>query len=805
MDIMMMDMPMEQIDIGMLSQMRLDLKAARQALEMFGDEAPQEAVEQVAAMEQMVETLESEQRRRLDGLAQYLHSEFERCIKARTNIDRRMLQDERQYEGRSRTSEPNKRYPNDVESGDNDDTVATIHATRSFTNLFAARVVDMVLPANEIPFRVDPDPNPDPACIPTFAPPQPQVSQDPETGQQTQTDPTPEDIRLALEDANERAAGKMQNTLRDQLMEGGLQKHGRRAIHDAMRIGLGILRGPFVQYKRRTKVRFAEGAPEPSVEVDELTVPGLAYVNPWYFWYDMTPGLDKARKTFEFEPYDRSEMMGLKKYPNMIVGAIDELLAETKPCIEGPLAEAVSKRNSELNMVEPLDGRWAVIRVFAAIDPKKLKEIGGMDWPHDNVMPLIEMLMCNGKCLKWKLSELECDYRVPYYAFTPFPCDDTIYGWSVPYMARSAQKTLDGAWEATKLNAAVSSGAMIFMLKSAIQPKDGKWNWGGPKYFDFMPNGVELRVQDAVQSLVIPSNVEGNLQLVEKAMDNMSQDTMLSQVLQGDISEAANSPASGLVQIINLHTIIQRDIATRFDDGVAQPMPQAFAQWNLLYNDDQGCKGDFNIRATASSAFVAKDVQTQHLQVLTTMAQQPQFAGFTDSYALWQANVEILDIPRKDQICKPRDKALADQAAMQQSQGDPAVQAKMAEIDLGKQKAEMDLQVRMKEIELETARLQSDQQLKMAELQTKMKIAQMDLQRAYVEASAKREIDIAALDAQIDKATRDQASSSAIEGAKLSQKAQADQQKLQIQVAKLAQDSQRIELAKNPSPDSALD
>jgi hypothetical protein len=801
---------MQQIDISVLSQMRLDLKAAKQALDMFaerGEEAPQEAVAQVEAMEQMLAAVEGEQRRRLDALAMHLTSEFERCVKARTNVDRRMMQDERQYEGRSRVADPNKRYPNDTDSDSSDDTVATIHATRSFTNLFSARVVDMVLPANEIPFRVDPDPNPDPACIPSFVPPQAQPGEmNPETGEQAPpVEPTPEDIQLAIDDANERAAGKMQNTLKDQLMEGGLQKHGRRAIHDAMRIGVGILRGPFVQYKRRTKVRFTEGAPEPAVEVDELTVPGLAYVNPWYFWYDMTPGLDKARKTFEFEPYDRSEMMGLKKYPNMIVGAIDELLAEPKPCIEGPLAEAVSKRNSELNLVEPLDGRWAVLRVFAAIDPKKLKEIGGIDWPHDNVMPLIEMLMCNGKCLKWKLSELECDYRVPYYAFTPFPCDDTIYGWSVPYMARSAQRTLDGAWEATKLNAAVSSGAMIFLLKSVIQPKDGKWNWGGPKYFDFVPNGIDMRVQDAVQSLVIPSNVEGNLQLVEKAMDNMSQDTMLSQVLQGDISEAANSPASGLVQIINLHTIIQRDIATRFDDGIAQPMPQAYSQWNLLYNDDQGIKGDFNIRATASSAFVAKDVQTQHLQVLTTMAQQPQFAGFTDSYALWQANVEILDVPRKDQICKPRDKALQDQAAMQQSQGDPVVQAKMAELEVQKQKIEADMQIRTQELQLETQRLQTDQQFKMAELQAKIQIAQMDLQRSYVEASAKREIDIASLDAQIDKATSDQAAKSAIEGAKLGQKATHDQQQLELQAAKMAQDAQRITLAQTPSPDSSLD
>lgn len=789
----------DQIDIGQLSQMRLDLKAAKTALEMLGDAAPQEALDQVSEMEAAVEAMEQEQRRRLDSLAQYLNSEFERCIKARTNIDNRMMQDERQYEGRSRISEPNKRYPTDNDTPDLGDTVSTIHATRSYTNLFAARVVDMVLPANEIPYRVDPDPNPDPACVPTFAPPQPTQDE-----QGNPIEPTTEDSSAVLDDANERAAGKMQNTTKDQLMEGGLQRHGRKMIRDAFRIGVGILRGPFQQYKRRNKVRFEEGAPEPAVEVDELTVPGLAYVNPWYFWYDMTPGLDKARKTFELELYDRSELMGLKKYPNIIVGAVDELLSEKEPRVQGPLGEALAKRNRELNLIEPLDGRWAMIRVFAAIDPVKLKEIGGIDWPHENVMPLIEMLMCNGKCVKWKLSELECDYRVPYYAFTPFPCDDTIYGWSIPYMGRSAQHTLDGAWEATKANASISSGAMIFLMKGMFSPKDGAWRQGGPKFFDFMGDGA-VDIRQALQSIVVPSNVEGNLQLVDKAMDNMSQDTMLSQILQGNITEAAQAPAAGLVQLINLHTIIQRDIATQFDDGVAQPLPQAFVQWNLLHNPDIGIKGDFNVRATASSAFVSKDVQTQHLQVLTQMSNDPRFAGFSDAWALWQANVKILDVPDKDQICLPRDKALQNQAAMQQSQGDPIAQAKMAEIELGKQRLEAETQIRMAELQLDQQRMASDQQAKSAELQIKLRIAELDYQRALVEAQSRANIDIAKVDAAADKAANDAASTRAIEAAKLGQKNAIDQQNLDLQAEKLAQDRQRIELAKNPSPDSALD
>lgn len=790
----------ENIDVGMLAQMRLDLEAAEMALAALGDEATDEALEEIDQLRQAVEALEAEQRRRLDALATYLGQEFERCIKARANVDRRMWDDIRQYEGKSRLNVPNKRYPTDNNDAAAEDQENTIHATRSFTNLFAARVVDMVLPTNEVPFRVDPDENPDPLCVPTFVPPEAQEQPGPD-GQPVMVEPTPEDITAALEDANARAAGAMLNTIRDQLFEAGLQKHGRAMIDDGLRIGLGLVRGPFQQYKRRNKVRFVDGAPEPVVEVETMTVPGLAYVNPSMFWYDMTPGLEKARKTFEVELYDRSELMELKKYPGVILQAVDELLEERQPCVTGALGESLKQRNSALGLIEPLDGRWAVVRVYAAIDPQKLREIGGIEWPHADVMPLIEMLMSNNKCLKWKLGELECGYRVPYYAFTPFPCDDTIYGWSVPYMARSAQHNIDGVWEATKLNAAMAAGTQLFLKKKEFTPKDGAFRVVGPKIWEHTGDGP---ITDAMASTVITSNVEGNLKLLEVAKDNMSSDTMLSQILQGDATKAQQT-AAGYVQEINLATVVQRRIAAQFDDGVAQPMAEAFGQWNSLYNPDPSIKGDFDYKGTASSAMIARDVQTQHLQVLTSMAGDPRFAGFTDDYELWAANVAMLDIPRKDQICRPRDKALAEQQRMQQGQQDPAIAAKMAEIDLQKEKLQKESDIRMAELAIEKEKLATDAAYRLKELGLKRDIANLEYQKALVEANARANIDIARVDAQADAATRENASKNAIEGAKLGQQAAKDSAELELKAAKLAQDGQRVQLAQNPSPDSALD
>lgn len=790
-----LDIDPSQLDMAMLEQ----LKAELEQLTMVAAENP-EAQEQLQMLAAELAAVEQEQRRRLDRLTQMLSQEFEKAIRAKQDAESRMIADDRQWDGQTREWGDSKAYPNDSQATSLlDDQSNVVHATRSRQMLYSARLVDMMLPTNEIPFRVDPDENADPTCIPTFAPPPPQQD---EAG--NPIEPSQEDVLGAVDDANNRAASKMQDTIKDQLYEAGLQRHGRRMIDDATRIGVGILRGPFMQYKRKVKVRQVNGSPEPQVEMVSMTVPGLDYVNPYMFWYDMAPCLSKSRKTFEAELYDRARLMELKKYPETIHSAIDELLAEKDPSIPAALSASINRRNQALGLIEPLTGRWAVIRTYMAIEAEKLRDIAGIEWPHEDVMPLIEMLWCNGKCLKWKLAELDCSYRLPYYAFTPFPLDDTIFGASVSYLARTSQSNLDGAWRATLTNAALSSGPQLFMKKGAFSPQDGAWRTLGPKIWDWTDEGVG-DIRAAMQSLLLTSNVQENLELTKQCLDFMDQDTLLSQILQGNITEASQGPAAALVQLINLSTIIQRTLAARADDGVWQPLAEAWGLWNSLYNPDPSIKGDFNYKGIASTALVSRDVQTQHLQVLTQMSADPRFAGFTDNYALWSSNIKILDIPDKDSIALPRDKAMANQAAMQQAQPDPMLEAKMAEIELGRQKLETDAQLRMQEMQLEQQRIAAEQQARADELAIKFQIAQLDYQRALVDAASKREIDIAKLDAETDKAVASDATQRVTKGAEIAQKAAADQAKIDLAAQKMAQDADRIALAKNPSPDSALD
>lgn len=784
------------LDMTMLDALRLKIAEAKEQLgadpePSDGNDGPDVSdnpqIAQLNAAEEAVEHLQQEQTRRLNDMAAQQMKDFEDAVKAKKDVESRMIDDERQYDGKQRVRN-SKAYSTDA--GDafdtNDMDAPIIHATRSRTQLYTARLVDMMLPTHDIPFRVDSATNPDPDCfpqevlqgilqaaqgaaqqgqpqLPQQGAPQAQGAAQPQPGPQqapSQAPPPPADGKALLQQVCDAAASKLQDTIRDQLFEQGLQKHGRKCIGDGCRVGYGIVKGPFAAYRRHRK---AVG-PKSEVVVEERPVPGLDYVNPWLFYYDMMPTLEESSKCWEVHLYDRRKMMDLKRYPRVIAENIDELLDEKEPSLPPALSASLTMRNKALDSQETTKGRWAVIEFHGVIDPDKLKETMGIEWEDENSLPLIEFWFCNGKAIKWKLSPLECDWRVPYYNFTPFPMDDTIFGASVPYLARSSQKVVDASWDATLTNASCAAGPFLFFKKSVFQPMDERWKVRGPTTFNTVSD-LDGPISDAFSSLTIDSNVEGNLELVQRGLDLMDQDTLLNQILQGDISKAGDgTPASALVQMINLSTIVQRMLAAGADDHWFQPMAERWGWWNQLYNPDPGVKGDFEYRGIASSTLVSRDIQVQHTQVLTALAGDPRFSGFCDDYDLFEINTRLLDIPNKDTVLKDKQAAMAAHAAIQAASVPPEVALQQKKLDLEAQslslkerEVEYAHQERMAEIAREQAKDQDDAQLKKADIDAKVLVANAQIQVAFAGLAAKKDVDTAQLMLQIQEASRSDA------------------------------------------------
>ena len=718
-------------DLGMLAPLKKHLSDATSNATMAGD--PQ-AAQLIDTLHQAVSALVDEQTSRLNEYAVGALQDFERAVEAKRDTELLWIDDDRLYNGLD-TLPDSKAYPGDAGDRleDSEGDRPALRAARSRTLRYYARLVDMLIPGNDIPMEVKPPSKPDPQCFPKLA----------LMMEQNQ----PIDPGMVLDTADDAASG-MQEVIKDQLLEQDFQGTGAKKIFDACHIGVGLSKGPIMDYRKRRKPVGGKS----QIVLDESPIPGYQYVNPWMFYYDMAPTLDECSQCWEVHLMDRRAVNDLKRYPNMIEKNVDLLLEDKDPKIPPELKINIDIRNNKRDSVETIRDRWAVIEMHGLIDPEELEKATGTKWDDPKSLPLIEFWFCNGKALKWKLSAMECDWRVPYYNFTPFPCDDTIFGYGVPRMGRGGAKIIKGALDATMLNASCAAGPFIAVKKGEVTPSDGSFRVVGPKMLDVQTDGD---IKDAIYSFLVASNVDGNLALVQKGLDYMDDDILLDQITQGDIA-SEEMPASGLIQVINLKTVFQRMIAKCADNTWFKKQGERWVQWNLQFNPDLSIKGDFDVKGIASTALVSKDLQIQHLQVGMQVSAQPQFNGMVDHYQELDAFYRMLDVPNRGNIMF--DKATADKnaAAAAQQGGDPMVQVKMQELQQNGQQAQAELQLKQQQMQSDQQQAQAEFQLKqqevvfahqerMAEIARQTQNDQINAQTQILVAQSKKDVAIMTL------------------------------------------------------------
>lgn len=719
------------LDLALLDPLRQQLDQAKQ---QAGDDP--EANQQLTAMQAAVDSLVTAQISRLDVLCRDMTAEWQKYVKQRRPIEDRWIDDERQFNGRPVVRD-SKAYSSDAADpnrGNNEPIIS--NATRRKTLMCWGRLCDMLLPANDFPMRVDAPDKPDSAEYPTTFPAamqqaqakvQAAMQQDPQGG--AGNAPKPEDV---LTEVASQQASDMQDDVFEMLQDAKFQSIARKALYDTARIGLGLIKGPFPSLKQCRK--FQQGG---NFDIEETPTAGIAWVNPWFFWYDFSDSLARASKTFEIQLTSRRELADFKRYPRTIASTIDSLLEEKSPKLDGEFRAALDRRNNLTDLKEPLDDVYAVLETHAVITAEKLRDITGIEWDHPE-MPVLHLWSVNGRCIKFKLTPLERDFRLDYYNFTIMPADDTIFGYGYPYLARSGQRFLDGALNATLANAAASVAPLLVVQQGKIQPNREQWRIRGLNILSAESQGQPL--DNFLLPVEVPSNVEQNLKLVEVAEAMIDQDTLFQQILEGGENQE-EMPASGMVMRANLANVFQKSIAAFADDNVFQPLCERLIWWRKMYGEALGkppIEGDMVPKAIASTQLVSKDLALQHTAAAIQMAANPMFAGFFDAYTLAAGFIHNIDgLPNKEQVLHSRDEALENQAKIQQMQqgGDPGLAAKLASEE----------KIAQMKIEAEERMALADQQARLLEMQGRVEVANKTVQAQLIIAAAKAHVDMAAL------------------------------------------------------------
>lgn len=680
---------------------------------------------------------------RLNDLARSAQDRFYECVDDMGPITENMIKDERQFEGHDRVKE-SKRYPSDAPTRDvNNPDRIVLHATRTRTMNFSARLLDMLFPTNDYPVRIVAPPDPKPEDYPgyqielenakqAYAA---QVSQyqtaaasiQQQGGAQPPQQPPPF-VPPSIRDYADECANRMQSAIFAHFDRMKLREKAGDVLDATCKVGWGILNGPYpdIEYKRN----FRSG----ELEVTQNKVPGCEAVSPFRFFYDMTPKMRQSCATFQLEIWNKRQLSEFKAYPNVIVSNVDRLLDKEKPSLPPKVTEAITKRNENTGLCEPTTNVWAVIKANLILTPDEYQRITGAEWTSPD-MPLVELWFGDdGLPLKFKLTPLEHDWQPPYYTMSLFRKDDTAVGYSVPTMARAGQSFVNGSVNALTANAAASSGPILITKRGKIVPNKEEWRIRGLLCLNSLDE--DAPVGDALTSITVQANIDGNLAMLDTALKLLDQDTNYEQILGGNLA-GETIAASSLAQLVNLASVFQRKIARNCDNDLMGPFTERCVWFENLYGDDVTVKGPHVVQGIASTQMVSKDITTQHLQALTKLCEMPDYKAYADKYSLFRANVRMLDIPEKDEIVLPRDKAMENEQQMAASQVDPKIE-----------------EIKSRE-RVEMAKLQQQAQIAMLEMKTRIEEKQLTLQADLVALQTKKEVDVTAIMANVRASTQD--------------------------------------------------
>ena len=631
-------------------------------------------------------------------------------LRQRMTIERRWVADLRRYQGMVTDSER-------IEAADQGRSCIFVKYTRTKADAWAAQMNDMLFPADDRNWGIEPTPVPKLNMISQMV--------------QSQTgEPTPEAARAnqILAEARSRAEA-MEREIDDVLTECDYPAEGRRCIHYAAVLGTGILKGPQVETFTNSKYRQVEGG-EWAGMIEEEERPVTRNVYPWDFVPDMSGReLRDCEYVFERHFMTRKQIRTLPKSYDQ--NAIQKLL-KLDATATHQTADAEGLYN-ELRALSGLDQnyrdrRYEVWEYHGPISIKVLQEVGVELDKDDESMPEVDgiVIFSGDIVLKVMLNPYDTE-EWPYSVFVCEPDEACLFGYGIPHLCANSQDILNTAWRQMLDNGAMAVGEQVVVNKKAVAPADGTWTLKPKKVWLAQGDAATMDVQKAFSSFSINSHQQEYQNVIQLAKSFMDEESGLPMIAQGEQGQVTPT-LGGMSMLMNAANAVRRAQVKEWDDNVTKPMIRRFYAWMMQFSPKSEIKGDMTIKARGTSALLVKEVQNQQVMALIqNFSQNPQLAPAFD----WYEALKVLNasmslgstgiLKQKEEYYQAIQQA---QQAAQEQQGDPRLQM------------QMQIQQMKQEHELRMAQMKSEQTIQIEQMNSQQKA--MMLQMQY-EANASRE------------------------------------------------------------------
>lgn len=675
---------------------------------------------------------------KLQAFGASLASQRDEWIRSRysTGVDKRWLEDVDQYHARDNINRAASQMMTSVEQGYPVTTQgATPHRstvyiglTRQKTNAAEARLADILLPTDDRNWGIQPSPLPvvfgmekseNPAIDPRTG--QPMVDRN---GQPL----LEKDMVKAIREMADARAKAMQTQIDDQLTEADYNSEVRKMIHDAAVLGTGVLKGPIVTSRTRKAWQpqvDSMGEQVQVIEIVEEINPASFRVDPRNVWPDPGCGDDihTGKGIYERDLMTAKQVRELAKQPGYMKEQLRKVLEE------GPKQSATMVEITDEQKREQYRNLYEVWTYWGEVEHEDLECAGVKVGEKDELRSVSgSVVFINNVVVKAFLNPLETG-DIPYDFYPWEKVSASVWGFGIPYLMRAQQKVLNAAWRQMMDNAGVSSGPQIVVKPGVIQPADKQWQLSSRKIW-YATDDID-DVRKAFTAFEFNSHQDELANIIEMASKLADEETGMPMMLQGEKGSAPDT-VGGMQMLMNASNVVLRRLVKQFDDYVTKPHIRRYYDYNMMYNEREDIKGDFNIDARGTSALLIRDIQNQAFLNLLAAGTNPVYGPLINQKKLFEKALQAQHIDPAE-ILKTDEQILQEQqqAAESPQAQDPMLAVAQMRIQ-GEQaklqaKGQLDTQLAGMKAEAEYARLQTQQQLAMQEAQ--FRVQEMQLTR----------------------------------------------------------------------------
>ena len=619
-----------------------------------------------------------------------------------------------------------------------------------------------------------------PPAMPTQSPPDGQAASD-ASGQSAPSPPTaPLTVKDLAEEymakARERASLAEQR-IYDWLAEAKFKAHARRVVFDIVRLGVGVMKGPYPQSYRTRRVNREDlqgGMAKLTIEDKDEVRPTVSRVNPWNFFPDGACGDRPSNGDYVFERVylSRKQVKALEKQegylPRMVRKALkDGPISASKNTTTAPYDGSVESANQ-------FEG-WYFYGVLtaddlAAINPEIAKaHFEGRKPKPDEEVPVIATLI--GDTLVHATINPLASGAFPYHAVPYIYREGSWAGESLPERLDVPERILVAATRAMMNNAGISSGSQIIIDKDGLAPENGDYTVTPDKIWARKNSAISEDVRKLFMAVEIPNRTAELQRVIDYAFRLAEESSNLPLTTQGFAGKDAPEN-QGASQVPNSNASqMLREMAYNYDDYLTAPMIDQFYEWLLLDPDvPEQEKGDDEIQAYGSTALVERALQDQFILTVAQMVMANPVAFGADAKRIFKQILksrgldpaefsmtadELANVPPPQPPPQVLAAQIREQGATQREQAKLALEAQRDQADqaLERELAQLEAEIEQQKVLAlqEATRATSEIKLKELDLKKQIFVARYANDRQLSLENAKAQLAITAMKVKLQR------------------------------------------------------